>query len=346
MRKSKKNFLGLLGLALVAAVTVFAYLLPPVDAFADTTSVTETIRVTVYDSFPSIKIDDPATDYVSTSPEITVAFTYENASYVDFKLSYVNEDGDTVEVALPRFTPDESRLDPTFHFDSDSNTVTFNLLDPALGLGDLPYEHYILSAVSGSPIGESAGDSIEFDYVPVKLEQTGSEAGTNDPTAEVTYDDGVAKIEVMPIDSNGNPLFDEPVVIEVEQNDQGEYEAGSKTITLPFTSYGFPTGEYDILVTAYGTTVTPGEIDPDTGEQGEDVISYILITSPLNIYHVSYVQPPAPDVPNTGGLLKNLNLASEDVAITAIIAFGAFAIIAFLLLARRKKDYRKNLRRK
>ncbi len=51
MQKSKKNILGFLGLAFVAAMTVFAYFLPANGAYAEgaSDSHTDVIRVTVYD---------------------------------------------------------------------------------------------------------------------------------------------------------------------------------------------------------------------------------------------------------------------------------------------------------
>ena len=353
MQKSKKNFLGLLGLAFVAAMTVSAYLLPANGAYAEgvSDSHTDVIRVTVYDRYPAIKIDDPETDYISTSPELTVTFTYENSQYVDFTLSYyeldeegnikVDDEGNpiVVEVALPRFNPDPERLDPTFNYDSDTNQVTINLDDYNLGYG-----RYVLTASADSPIGKPADDYIEFEYVPVQLVQTGSAASTNDPIADVIYDDGVAMIELMPVDGNGNPLFDEPIVVTIEPDENGNYVAGSQSVVLPFTSYGFTTGDYSILVTAYSATVTPGTIDPDTGEQGEDTIDYAVISSPHTVYALSYVQPPAPDVPNTGRFLGNLNLASSDIIITSVIAFAGCAGVAFILISRKKKDYRKNIR--
>ena len=356
MQKSKKKLLGLLGLAFVAAMTVFAYFLPANGAYAEgepSDSHTDVIRVTVYDRYPSIKIDSPATDYITTSPEFELAFTYENSTYVDFVLRYeeLDEEGNVSavhEVAVPRFNPDPSRLDPTFNFDSDSNTVAINLNDPN-GDGDesdaLGYGHYILTATSASPIGPSTGDAIEFDFVPVQLIQTGSAANTNNPIATVEYDDGVAMIELVPVDSHGNPLFEEPIVVYVEPDENGDFLAGSQSVTFPFTEAGFATGDYDILVTAYSGTVTPGEIDPDTGEQGEDIIDYAVIPSPRVLYPVNYVQPPAPDVPDTGRLTNGaLNIAKSDYVITAVIAFVGIAIAAFLILGRKKKDYRRNIR--
>ncbi|MBQ1528397.1 hypothetical protein IIZ77_01975, partial [Candidatus Saccharibacteria bacterium] len=240
----------------------------------------------------------------------------------------------------PRFNPDPARLDPTFPYDTDTQTITINLDDYGLGYG-----HYLLTVSADSPIGKPADDFIEFDYVPVRLIQTGSAANINDPIADVIYDDGVAMVELMPIDKNGNPLFDKPIVVKIDPDEEtGEYLAGSQSVTFPFTSYGFLTGDYDILVTAYSATVIPGEIDPDTGEPGEDIIEYTVISSPHTVYVLNYVQPPAPDVPNTGRFPGNLNLASSDIIITSVIAFAGCAAVAFILIGRRKKDYRKNIR--
>ncbi|MBR2695659.1 hypothetical protein IKE86_01995 [Candidatus Saccharibacteria bacterium] len=356
MQKSKKNILGLLGLAFVAAMTVFAYFLPANGAYAEgaSDSHTDVIRVTVYDQYPALKIDDPETDYVSTSPELTVKFTYENSQYVDFTLTYTELDADgnvvvdgegnpvIVTVPLPRFNPDPSRLDPTFNYDSDSNEVTINLADYNLGYG-----HYTLTASADSPIGKPADDYIEFDYVPTKLVQTGSADTTNDPIADVIYGDNVSIIELMPVDKNGNPILEKPIVVKVEPDENGNFNAGSQSVTFPFTSYGLETGDYDVVVTAYsGTpTVIPGEIDPETGEQGEDTYVYDhLIPSPRVIYTLSYVQPAAPDIPNTGRFLGSLNLAASDVVITSIIAFAGVTAVAFILVGRKKKDYRKNIR--
>lgn len=344
MQNARKKFLGLLGLAFVIAMTVFAYFLPANGAYAEgaSDSHTDTIRVTVYDRFPAVKITNPETGAIDVSPVVEVSFDYENSTYVEFYLSYEDENGDTQTVQLPTFNPDPSRLDPVFNFDSDSNTITFSLNDYLLS-----YNKYALQAKSISPIGYDE-DFIEFYYTPVNVIQTGSADTTNNPIVDVYYDDGVAKIELMAVDKNGNPIFDEPVVIYVEPDSEtGDYIAGAKTITLPFNEYGLATGDYDLIATAYSATVTPGEIDPDSGEQGEDTIDYAEIASPYDTFVINYVQPPAPDVPNTGGkLLGDLNIAKSDFAITGIIAFIGITMVAMTILSRRKKNYRKNIRTK
>ena len=320
MRNTTKKLLGFIGLALVVLLTIVAIFVPTEGVYAEGTPIgTDTITVIVYDQYPAVKIDDPVTDYFTISPELTVTFTYENSSYVDFTLSYVNEDGETVEITLPRFTPDPENLDPVFQYDSDTQTITINLRDY-----DLDYNHYILGAVSGSPIGESAGDSIEFDYVPAMLVQTDTDENTGDPVVEVSYDDGVAKVEIMPVDDEGNPLLDEPIVIEVEPDEDGNYPTGSQTITLPYTENGLEDGDYTVIITAY---------------DGND--EELPTTRPD--YPTDYEQPQAPEAPNTGAFAGKLNIAESDYILTIAIVFAATTAIAFRLITRKKKDYRKNI---
>ena len=378
MQKSKKKLLGLLGLAAVVAMTVFAYFLPANGAYAEgpSDSHTDVIRVTVYDQYPAIKFTAPEDGHTQSSPYYEFTFDYENSTYVDVTLIYDATDEETGEVVqkelpLKRYEPEN--LDPTFNYASGTQQYDINLATCKIGIDEdvfnipgcvatrtgglmlgmfvppadddkLVYNKYILHIESHSPIGYDE-DFIEFYYVPVYLIQTGSAEGTQNPIVEVAYDQDVAKIEIMPIDSNGNPLFDEPVVITLSPDETGKYPAGTQTLTLPFTEGGFATGEYDVLVTAYKANVTPGEIDPDTGEPGEDVIEYEVISSPFDIYKVNYVQPAAPDVPDTGRLTNGgLNIAKSDYVITAVIAFVGIALAAFLILGRKKKDYRRNVR--
>ena len=327
MQKTTKKLLGLVGLALVMLLTIVAYLLPTNGVYAEgVTAGTDTLIVTVYNINPSIKINEPETDYLTTSPALDVDFTYENAAYVDFTLTYIDENGATQTVALPRFEPEN--LDPTYGVDSDTKRITINLHSVDIGSGEtLDYNHYVLSVVSGGPVGESGGDSIEFDYVPAILNQTGTDENTNDPIVEIENDEGVAKVEIMPIDSEGNPLLDEPFVVTIQPNGSGEYPAGTQTVTLPYTANGLDTGEYMVKITSYNA------------EEEE-------LYSTKDIYDTEYEQPEAPEAPNTGALLEKLNIAETDYAITIAIVFAAVSAIAFRFLIRKKKDYRKNISRR
>ena len=121
----KKKFLGLLCLALVALMTVVAYLIPN-DAQAADDSVTQTIRVVVYSQYPTISFTSPEADDINISPKIDVEFSYGSTEYVDFTLSYVDKTtGETVEIPLPRFNPEE--LDSSFHYASGVDGFTLDL---------------------------------------------------------------------------------------------------------------------------------------------------------------------------------------------------------------------------
>ncbi|MBR3320245.1 hypothetical protein IKG20_03000 [Candidatus Saccharibacteria bacterium] len=337
MQKSKKTLLGLLGLALVAALTVFAYFLPAEGAFAEGgTAGTDTLRVTVFDptQSPSIKVDSPEAESVQVGSKVDVTITYENAAYVDFVLSYKDDDNNDVEVPLPRFEPDPEELDPTYGIASGTKTIPFDLKDYGLGSGS-GYRHYTITARSGSPVGFDE-DSVDYYRIPASVNQTGKEEGTNDPIVEVEIGEGVAKVELMPTDKEGHPLFDEPIVIEIEPDGDGNYNGGTRTVTLPFTSYGLETDDYDVVATS-----STGTVNPDTGET-----EFNPITPPLEpVFPIIYTQPSAPNIPNTGKFATEKSVAvSTDIAITAVTAFAGAAIIAFIVLGRKKKDYRKNIR--
>ena len=363
MQKNKKNFLGLLSLAAVIAMTVFAYFLPANGAYAEgapSDSHTDIIRVTVYDQYPAVKFTAPEDGHIQSSPYYEFIFDYENSSYVNVSLIYDVTDestGDVISKELPLKTFEPSELDPVFSYASGTQKYNVNLATckininedvfdipdctpthtgelPPAGSTKLAYNKYTLHVASHSPIGYEE-DFVEFYYTPVYVEQTGSTDTTQNPVVKVSYDEGVAKVEIMPVDNEGNPLFDEPVVITLNPDETGEYPAGSQDIVLPFTESGLTTGEYNILVTAYSAVAIPGE----------GTIEYELIESPSNIYQISYVQPPAPDVPNTGRFAKgSLNVAKSDYVITAVIVFVVIAIVAFLMVSRKKKDYRRNVR--
>ena len=382
MQKSKKKLLGLLGLGFVAAMTAFAYLLPANNAYAEgaSDSHTDTIRVTVYDRYPAIKFTAPEDGHIQTSPLFKFNFDYENSSYVNVTLIYDATDegtGEVVQKELPlkQFVPDE--LDPTFNYASGSQEYDINLATCKIGIDEdvfnipgcvatrsgglmlgafippadddkLVYNKYILHVESYSPVGYDE-DFIEFYYVPAILTQTGSADTTQDPVVNIEYDEGVAKVEVMPVDGNGNPLFDKPIVITLEPDETGKFPAGSQTVTLPFGSYGLNTGEYSVVVTSYKQTseaATDDDGNPIYDEDGNPVYNYgyEVLPAPIDTFTVSYTQPAAPDVPNTGRLLGNLNLASSDIIVTSVIAFAGCAAVAFIFISRRKKDYRKNVR--
>ncbi|MBQ3430645.1 hypothetical protein IJG20_00900 [Candidatus Saccharibacteria bacterium] len=325
MTKQRKNFVGILCLVVVVLMTVFAFFLPG-EAHADdgsTDTYNQIIRVTVYDQYPAVKITNPENDSTTVAPTVEVKFDYENTEYIDFELSYVDEDGNTQVVSLPRFNP--SDLDPSFHYASGSDSVTIDLTGYTLG-----YEDYILTAKASSAVGY-AEDSVEFSYLPAKLTQIGNNLTNNDPDTVVEYGEGVAKLEIEILDENGNPVFDEPIIIEVDE----PYEAGEVELELPFGSYGLESGKYYARITSYAYV--------DDGEGG---LVLEKIAAPDRLFPISYTKPASPAVPDTGRFLSNLNIAKSDYIITGVIVFASVVLVAFTLLSRKKKDYRKNYRKR
>lgn len=322
MRNTTKKLLGLVGLALVVLLTIVAYLIPTEGVYADTFLGRDTITVKVIGQaeYASVVINDPTTEESSTSPEVPVTFTYLNATGVDFVLKYEDEHGNPVEIPVYSFTPDPADLDPDHGYASGTGVLPLNLRD--LGLN---YGIYTLEAKADSVIGNPPEDSIEIIYVPVILNQTGANEETNDPIVDLDHDEGIKTIEIMPVDKDGNPLLDEPFVVELTPDGDGNYPSGVTSVTLPFTSNGLETGDYTLKVTAYNA---------------DDEELY----SPHDTYPAEYTQPLAPDVPNTGAFASGLNIAKSDYLITALLVFGIASVAALRITHRKKTNYRKHIK--
>lgn len=353
MRKRKKLF-GRIGLALVALMTIFAYNLPN-QAAAVSDSHTDVIRVTVYDQYPAIRFISPEDGHVQSSPFFKFVFAYENSSYVKLTLKYYAIDQETGEEVLKEIPVEDfvpADLDETFDYASGTQEYDFNLATCKVGYNgaeyDIPncvstrsgglrslrsfrspvdneklvYNHYYLHIASYSPVGY-AEDEIEFYYTPAYLVQTGNDAETGDPEVEIYYDKTVAKLGLQFYDLKGNLINDEPVILENE--DQENFEEGAQGMTLPFASYGLAAGDYIVKILSY---------DKDGA----------IMDAPWDEFRVTFTPPAAPVVPDTGSFLAGLNIAESDYVITSVIIFVGVVFIAFALLGRKKKDYRKNYR--
>ena len=334
MKKPNKPLLGFLGLIVVAIMTIVAYFIPTNEAAAtDSTVMSDSIKVVVYDQFPGIVINSPADDSVTNS-NLTVDVFYENIDYIDFIASYVGEDGNTVEIPLKRFTPTD--LDPEFNIASGDETITIDLSEI-----DLPYNTYTLTTVGHSPIGYDE-DAIEITYVPVVPSEDAETDDNGDPVIIVDYDKGTEKLEIMAYDEDGNPIFSEPVVFE----NPYPYDAGSRKITLPFSSYGIKSGNYSIQITAYKHIQAVDEDgNPLYDEDGNPIMILAPIDSPAMIISLAYQAPEAPAIPNTGRLLQTFSTTKSDYLITVTIVMVFAVIWAIFVMNKRKKiDYRKNLK--
>ena len=76
MKKTPKKVLGFLGLAFVAAMTIFAAALPNPEALAASSSMTDTIIVRVIAGTPDVNIIKPSSGSVFVGPEHVVSFDF------------------------------------------------------------------------------------------------------------------------------------------------------------------------------------------------------------------------------------------------------------------------------
>lgn len=105
MRKTQKRILGISGLCLVAAMTVFAATLP-VPGAAATSGVTDTIKVRVVGSVPDVNILGIENGEIITSPSQFFTVEYENVETVSVVLEHTDLDGTVTPYTLDEFVPD------------------------------------------------------------------------------------------------------------------------------------------------------------------------------------------------------------------------------------------------
>ena len=162
--------------------------------------------------------------------------------------------------------------------------------------------------------------------MPVTANVT-EDQSTGDPKIDLDYDpdngspedDGkIAKIEINIYDENGNLMDPSPITI----------EAPNKSIELPFSEYGYPSGKYAIEITAY------------------DRHGKVLYNSYIMYYVYDAATPtpiPVPDAgsPDTGGLFQGSNIARGDLLVTGLLIFLALSLGGVIFILRRDKKSQK-----
>lgn len=230
MNKTKKRVFGLLGLAIVAAITVFAAFLPaPNAAAADASTV---LRVRVIGDIPDVTITDGPVSVVPQSPTPIVtdneqSFTYinEKVGHIIVTLHYTDNDGNSSDYVLRDYDVDYSPGGLTINLDLD----------------DYGYGNYIIT-VSGNGQYGADEDSISFDYVPVSIDAE-QPAIDEDPVATYVYDADKTDSAVLNVYTDDGALIstlaDIPVTI------------GNYTSTLPFEANGMEEGWYKVEIVTY-----------------------------------------------------------------------------------------------
>lgn len=307
MKRITKKALGLVGLATVAALTVVAAgINNPASAV---TSGDVTLKYLVLDEGKTnVVVEAPTNGEVTVDNVIPISVIYGATSTIKYSLTYNGPDGQPITIELPEYQ--------TEVYEGGIHNWNLNLSDYDLGYGT-----YILHVdVFGNG---TASDSVEFTYQAAKFEPVPDSGTTLDENGNVVpSDDGDLSIKIEAssevdhmqlnlLNSDKTPYIDpitgQPVVVYVSSEDIARGQ-----VTIHLADYGLSNNTlYYLRADVYD--INNALIDS----------FYIPI-----MYRVADV-----DVPNTGGsILAALNLSNSDFLISALIAFGAVTIVAFILM--------------
>ncbi len=306
MQKTKKQILGIAGLLAVGVMTTIACSLPAPDAAAiDASSAGDVnINVNIQEGNTRIQLVKPLDGSAFVDSSIEVSSNYEDASKLEYYLSYTKDDG----------TEEEVNVRNQFVQSGTSGTDTFTL-----DLNPYGYRKLKLRAVAYGAGSTTREDSVAFDYSAIIANFQGIDKN-GDPILNTEVSEKVEQVRVQVYDKNGKPLFvnangqEEPVLLNRSAIDPA---TGKNIISaLPFGKYGAAPGEYTAVISAY--------------DASSNIISMVTLDTKYAIE--------TPDTPNTGStLFGNLNISRLDYLLTGLIAFGIAAGFAVYLVQRKNR---------
>lgn len=294
MRKQKKNFLGAVGLSVVAATTIYAASLPAPYASAIANSITDTLQVRVVSPEANV-VMSPLQNVVLEAPGYSFNVAYENVSDVIVKITRIG----------------------AYHTATSTHTVWTENVDFQNGVKDLNinlddyggYDHYILTSEGIDVFGMHVSQqSVELTYSkPTTTNPDGSVDIDVLPSPEAPVDSAIIKV----IDSNGN------VVVEIPVDNPGDAE------NINLNDYDLPDGSYTIETEFYDengnqipdstTTTTVVKDDDETtspvdlGTETEEAASVVIIVKDPETGEVKKtieIENPSPN--------ENINLDGLD----------------------------------
>ena len=309
MKKTKKRVFGLLGLGLVAVITIFAASLPgPGAAAVETNQVTDTVVVRVVGSDPLIEITSDQDGKELVKQEQVFSFGYYNSEYIDSKILYTNDEDVTTEHVL---------------IEGEARWVNYNdgeyITNPALDLlsDGYGYGEYAIESIATGYAGVTYPKTINFSFIPVKGE------AAEDPNDGLIYlyldydteNENIDHIKINIYDESGNIVkVISPITV----------EAPGMKVELPFSENNLPTGNYTIGITAYNA---------------EDELLY------GKPYYTSIYYKAIP-VPDTGGMFTGMNISKTDYLITGLIIFSLAAVAGFVFVARGRNNKDRSIKNK
>ncbi|MCR5832545.1 MAG: hypothetical protein K6G36_01195 [Candidatus Saccharibacteria bacterium] len=229
MKKIHRRVFGLLGLAIVVALTVFAAIMPTPNASAADGTI---LRVRVIGDVPNVTITDGPTSVVPSAP--TPIVTTPDQSF-----TYINEKVDHVVVTLHYEDPDGHTSDYTLddyyiNYVADGKTIDLNL-------DNYGYGTYTVTVSGDGQYGYDE-DTISFIYVPVRIDAE-QPAIDEDPVADYFYDASKTDHAVLNVYTDDGTLISTLANIPVT--------IGNFTSTLPFEANGMEEGWYKVEIVTY-----------------------------------------------------------------------------------------------
>ena len=305
MEKKQKRILGLFGLGIVAATTVFAAAMPSPMTLA-TSTVTDNIHVKVVSSdiFTNIIRPTDGSDFVNA--EQTLEYEYGNAKTITATLEYTGADGITHTYTLADFDAG-----------GEIGTVTTPLNLKNYGFGE-----YRITVTGKDADGTPASSTtIEFGYYPVEAEAK-QEENTSNVDVELNYDTSDPEIA--------------GIVINVYDEDGNLIDGLTQTVTPPATNAnlnfsGLNSGSYTIVATA---------VDGDGNALYEAYRTTLDYKEPSKGPVV-----PVPNTADTGGLFQNSNISSVDYLVTGLLVFGIVAVVGIGFAMRNGKKNKNQKRK-
>lgn len=258
MNRKKKKILGILGLLMVAGLTMSALAIQNTDVGA-VSSIAEKIVVRVFDSLPNINIKDPNNEQVVVGETHTVEYDWQNSIYADFTLSKDGEVIATWHEDYGEFTPGEHP------YGTGSHEIILS-----------EYGEYIVTAISTGSNSTTHADSITIYRLTTDIEKN-RENEDRDPIFDITFDEKVDILEIYVYDENGEKIFDDPIIVDVTDEKTGaEKETIEFLLEMP---EGAEDGKYQIEVhgkdstgfensdpsSTYFNYISPTPDNPDTG---------------------------------------------------------------------------------
>ena len=301
MKKTQKKLFGLFGLGVVVATTAVALALPNNPEALATSTVVDTITVTVVGTEVDATITEPLGAPIFVTPEQGIVFNYSGADTVTATLEYTNRNGSTYTYPVTNISAGQA---------AGTFADTLNLADFRLGYSDYDYGYgeykLIVAATTG---GVTDTDYATFSYYPV-IGDAEQEEGTDTVDVDLSYDQSDASV----IDTVVINVYDGDKIVKSVTVD---YPADTAKIDFS----GLESGKYRITATAYD----------ENGLLYKSYTMYVDYTPQRQVI-------PVPNTANTGGMFKDSNISQTDYLVTGLIIFGVVAVAGIVFMMRNDKN--------